>query len=94
MALDPNINTLEKGKFRDSVNGPVVAVTVEQSNLSSLFDTATAIIYIGDAIRGSLTSDPVWKISRVDTSSSLITILTASDGYDQIWNDRASLTYV
>lgn len=32
MALDPNINTLEKEKFRETVTGTVVAVTSADSN--------------------------------------------------------------
>jgi hypothetical protein len=94
MTLSTDVRDNEAKKFRSTPNGPVVAVTIEQSNLSSLFDTSTSITYIGEAVRGSLASDPVWKITRIDTTSSLITIQTASDSYNQIWNNRASLIYL
>lgn len=50
--------------------------------------------YVGRAPAGSVESDPVWQIQRLDTSSGVV--LTFADGnsnYDNIWDDRASLAY-
>lgn len=58
-------------------------------------DTTTAnVIYIGYAAMGSATSAAIWQVQKVATSSGVIT--TWADGnsaYDNIWDNRASLSY-
>lgn len=49
-------------------------------------------LYVGTAPIGSLPSAAVWKIFRFNSSSGRIS--HASNSYNQIWNDRESLTYV
>jgi hypothetical protein len=54
-------------------------------------------VYVGFAEPSSLTSDPVWKIMRLDYSAGgdLIDRLWA-DGdtnFDNIWNNRTTLSY-
>lgn len=74
-------------------NGPVATT---DSNLTNLIDVAsTTTTYIGNAAFGSATSSPVWQISRVLTSGTLTSIQFAggTDGFNQIWDNRASLTY-
>lgn len=59
-----------------------------------IYEASPTITYIGRAAPGSLTSDPVWQIQRIDTSSG--TVIEWADGlsdFDFIWDDRASLTY-
>ena len=95
MALDPNINTLEKGKFREGNGGlPVVATTLEDNNTSLRFEEASStILYLGTAEYGALDSQAKWKIQKIDLTSG-VSIKNASNAFDQIWDDRASLTYV
>jgi len=65
------------------------------SDKSFRFDnTIATTLYLGEAVIGSSDSSAVWKIKRVDISGTLISIKYASSNYDQIWNNRASLTYV
>jgi hypothetical protein len=62
----------------------------------TLVDTAsTTIIYIGSALPGSLSSQAVWRIQRVDLTTSEIKILFADSdqNFDNIWDNRASLSY-
>lgn len=56
--------------------------------------SSAGIIYLGEAEEGSLTSDAVWRIRRIDYSSG-VTILWADGNanFDNVWNDRTSLTY-
>jgi len=58
-------------------------------------DTTTAnTTYIGKAPIGSATSSAVWQIAKLDTSSGLIkTWAAGSSSFNQVWNDRASLTF-
>lgn len=58
-------------------------------------DTTTAnTTYIGNAPVGSATSSAVWQIKKLDTSSGLITTWADGDAsFNNVWDDRASLSY-
>lgn len=53
------------------------------------------ITYVGEADPGSLTSAAVWRVKRItDDGTEFTTVQWAGTGvFDQIWDDRASLTY-
>lgn len=52
------------------------------------------ITYIGKALLGSLTSNSVWQIQKIDdTSGTVITWADGSNAFNQIWDDRENLTY-
>lgn len=58
-------------------------------------DPGTGTSYVGQAAFGSATSAAVWRISRMTDSGSLTTIEYA-DGdvsFDNIWDNRAALSY-
>lgn len=51
-------------------------------------------IYIGYAEIGAATSSAVWKVKRiVTTGGATITWADGDDNYDNIWDDRTTLTY-
>lgn len=58
---------------------------------------ASGPVYIGEAIVGSSQSNSVWKIKKLtyDGSGNLAATLFAdgNDNFDNIWDDRASLSY-
>lgn len=58
-------------------------------------DTTTAnVTYIGKADIGSATSSAVWQIAKLDSSSGLIkTWADSNDSFDNIWDNRAGLTF-
>ena len=50
--------------------------------------------YVGYAPVGSLTSASAWQIQKLDTSNGVaITYANGSSNYDQIWDNRASLSF-
>ena len=54
------------------------------------------IIYTGEAVIGSTASQAVWRISRIATGAADVTTTKYADGnnyFDNVWNDRESLTY-
>ena len=59
-------------------------------------DTGAGVLYVGLAPAGSSLSDPVWKIKQILTSGLVLRILWADGNgqYDNIWDDRAALTYL
>jgi hypothetical protein len=92
--ISTDVRDNELKKFRDSASGPVVAVTNEETSPELRVDIASStIIYTGEAAFSSSESSPLWKIKKIDTSSG-VSIKLASNGFDQIWTNRASLTYV
>jgi hypothetical protein len=56
--------------------------------------TTTDTTYIGKASIGSNTSEEAWQIAKLDTSSGLVKTWADGDAlFNNIWDDRASLTY-
>jgi hypothetical protein len=52
------------------------------------------ILYVGQAVPGSSPDNPVWRIKRVNTSSGIIIQWAdGNDNFDNIWNNRESLSY-
>lgn len=71
-----------------------LAVTTEEDAVGLIVDQASAtVIYLGEGLFGALTSEPKWKIKKIDLSSGVV-IKAASQDFDQIWDSRTSLTYV
>lgn len=55
--------------------------------------TDSNITYTGMAPINSLTSDAVWKITRYDESVSEISKFAGNGQFNQIWDNRESLSY-
>ncbi|MCS6281444.1 MAG: hypothetical protein HUM72_12500 [Dolichospermum sp.] len=71
-----------------------IAVTTEEDSSGLIVDQANSTtLYLGEGLYGALTSESKWKIKRIDLSSGVV-IKAASQDFDQIWDNRASLTYV
>lgn len=68
---------------------------VTQTSYAVRLDEASATVsYVGEAEAGSSAASAVWRIKKIDESSG--TVITWADGstaFDQVWDDRASLTY-
>ncbi|MCA6515156.1 MAG: hypothetical protein IM577_06110, partial [Chitinophagaceae bacterium] len=71
--------------------------TQEKKTYKKLIDEPDAnTIFIGLADPGSSASSAVWQIKKIVFSGANISELLAngSDAFDQIWNNRNSLTYI
>jgi hypothetical protein len=64
-------------------------------NLAQRIDDQTSVIYLGSAPINSASSNPVWSIKRLSISGGAITIEWAdgNDLNDNVWDNRASLSY-
>ncbi len=75
----------------------VIAALGGTTNENILIDETTTanITYIGYASIGSNEANNVWKIKIVDESTSVTKIKWAAgnDNYDNIWSNRATLSY-
>jgi hypothetical protein len=58
-------------------------------------DSASATVtYVGEAAAGSAEGDAVWRIKKIDESVGLsIKWADGNTNFDNIWTNRASLTY-
>ena len=77
----------------------IIQTTTQSPKLVTLIDeaqtTPTNITYVGKAKLGTATSDAGWQILRIERSSTITAIQYAngSTRYNQVWDDRASLSY-
>ena len=89
----PNTLGNEQKKFVDNGNGPAVRVVEMDGGLQ--WDTTSTAnnIYVGDAGPGTLTSVAAWRIQKIDTSTGTISWADGDTLYDNIWDNRTSLSY-
>lgn len=81
--------------FIEEYVAPATPPTTE--DLAQRVDDSTTpnTVYIGYAALGSLEADPVWRMKKIDTTSGADTTWAdGDDSYDNIWNDRTTLTYL
>ncbi len=57
------------------------------------FATVGSIDYVGEAAIGTLTSAASWRIKRIDSTTGIIILWAGTGVFDQIWDNRASLSY-
>lgn len=58
--------------------------------------TTTNITYVGKAAIASTSGSAVWQIQKLDKTTADILIITWADGdsnYDNVWDNRAGLSY-
>ena len=55
----------------------------------------TSTLYIGEAATNVVTSQAFWKIRKLSTSGSVTSIQYADgdDQFDNVWDNRTSLSY-
>ena len=60
------------------------------------YDGSSNLIYSGTALAGSAKASPAWQIKKYTYSGSNLTDVQFADGntqFDNIWNNRTSLSY-
>lgn len=75
------------GELVTSTTGGEEAVRIDEANATTT--------YLGYAAIGSAEAGGVWKIKRITESGTVTSIEWAdgNDSYDNIWADRAALSY-
>jgi hypothetical protein len=56
---------------------------------------SSAVTYVGEAKLGASESSAVWQILKIVKSGTVVSILSANSNlrFNNIWSDRATLTY-
>lgn len=68
----------------------------EQYNFVGEYDGSDNLIYAGFALPGVLTSEPRWKIMKLNYTGTNLVSTQRADGnkkFDNVWDDRATLSY-
>lgn len=77
------------------ISKPTGAIRTLEPGLALILDnSATPVLYVGQALPGTATSAASWSIKKIDTTSGIV--IKWADGdtlYDNIWDNRASLSY-
>jgi len=57
---------------------------------------SSTITYLGKAVPSTATSAALWQVTRltIDPNGSLIKEYAGGSSYNQVWDNRASLTYL
>ena len=56
-------------------------------------DTVGSVDYVGEASIGTATSAASWRIKKIDSTTGVVIQWAGSGVFDQVWDNRASLTY-
>ena len=87
VAIDANTDTIETKLDNLETSKKARSLLVDEAS--------PTVTYVCEAAASSLTSAAVWRIKRITTSGSVVTVQWAAAGaYTQIANNRAALTYV
>lgn len=64
--------------------------------LALRFDSSNdPLLYLAEASPGSLTSESVWRIARINVAVGVaIQWANGNNSFVNVWDDRASLTYI
>jgi len=70
-------------------------VTKEEKYIMKVDEASATITYVGTAVPTTLTSAASWQVKRIDTGTIAADILFAdgNTNFDNIWDNRASLSY-
>jgi hypothetical protein len=88
----PNSTHIDKSKLNNILNSKSL---LTNRTASTTVDT-TEYIYVGNADPGSSTSNAVWLVQRIAVYADGTTATLFANGtvaFDQIWDDRTTLTY-
>jgi hypothetical protein len=58
-------------------------------------DASSTITYVGEAAFGQSESNAAWRIKKLETVGSVLKITWAdgNDSFDNIWDNRATISY-
>lgn len=89
------ISMAEHGRAGGLSTGQGFKHTKNVEELTYIDAASSTVTYLGYAKSGTATSGAGWQIKKVMTSGNVTSIAYADgdDNYDNVWDNRASLTY-
>lgn len=86
----------QKRSYVEMPGGVAQQVTPLDATLQALIDEASGTVtYVGEANPGTATATAEWRIQKIDTSANPISVKWAdgNTSFDNVWDNRASLSY-
>ena len=87
ISLDVNVTNITITADNDSIE------TRSMPMLEYVDEVSSTVQYHGMAVSGTLASAAGWRIKRVTDTATALLVEWASTDFDQVWDDRAVLTY-
>lgn len=72
-----------------------ISIPFNEQYITNVDESDSTYSYVGEANFNSLESNPVWRIKRIENGATSTKIRWADGNtdFDNIWDNRASLTY-
>lgn len=72
-----------------------LAQVVDPTLNTNIDEASSTVTYIGHAPHGAVGSDSTWRIAKMVISGTVtsITYADGNDNFDNVWDNRASLSY-
>lgn len=84
----------EHGSSGDVSTGRRLKYTQDVPNDILIDEVDSSTTYIGEAGYHTATSSALWRIKKISVSGTVTEIRFAGNGkFDQVWDDRTTLTY-
>jgi hypothetical protein len=89
-------NQLEMIGYLDDILAEIQSDTANKTLTVRLDEVSDTLFYVGKAVVGSVDANAVWQIVRYTTTGVILKseYANGAEAFNQIWNDRATLTYV
>jgi hypothetical protein len=74
----------------------VISVNSFDTSFSIKLDTVSStLLYVGEGALNSISSEPVWRIRKIETIGTVMSVLWADGNqrFDNVWDNRTSLSY-
>jgi hypothetical protein len=68
-------------------------VVSRSSEFAVRVDEGATYTYVGQSSPGAANADAVWRIKRITNATTTITFADGNANFDNVWDNRASLTY-
>lgn len=91
--------TVDNGSLSDyiaktsTIDGEAVQHVRLEQNFSVRYDEGATYTYIGEAEPGASTASAVWRVKRLTNANNTILWADGDTSFDNIWDNRASLSY-
>jgi hypothetical protein len=94
-SVDPDFGVLVVELARRSADGSALEFfnPASDTSIAERLDITSSYIYEGQSVAGSSDSASVWKISRFDVATYETLWADGDTSSDNVWDDRATLSY-
>ena len=75
-------------------NADSLQIHYDEPEMITNYEIVSSTTYFGEALPSTVDSDAKWRVSRLDESTGKIKFANGNTNMTNIWNNRASLSYL